>query len=455
MKTPNGTNPRKKTSPRRLATRFAAGALAIATLWAAWQWGAVQWRFARTITDLESRGFATSLEGLDESYVWPPGEENAALIYLAAYDKFVEISSGADPPLWEGDWYVDRWTPIPQPAMDGMGSFIVANAEPYEMLFDAAEFERSRYPIDLAADAEFSIDHFGPLRQLGRYLSAYAIYQSELGDSSETVQAIAALLGVAESLREEPFTISQLVRFAILPMGIGAIEEAMARLEWSEESLGALAETLRKTDVRGAVHAGLRGDVVFALAYGNPAAAEDFMDMLASQASNTEIARSFLSLSWTKITFGKAARRSSALVTASLAEASMLPYAEAIAANGEIAARVMDDSEPGGISAMELSYLPDLIVGETRIAARLRLVETAVAIERHRLTAGAVPETLDEIPHTFMKSIPLDPFDNQPIRYNTTEEGYRVYSIGENAIDDGGVEGADRYTGDIVMEVRR
>ncbi len=35
------------------------------------------------------------------------------------------------------------------------------------------------------------------------------------------------------------------------------------------------------------------------------------------------------------------------------------------------------------------------------------------------------------------------------------KKNFIVYSIGENRMDEGGVEGEDVYTGDLVMEVRR
>ena len=37
-----------------------------------------------------------------------------------------------------------------------------------------------------------------------------------------------------------------------------------------------------------------------------------------------------------------------------------------------------------------------------------------------------------------MKELPLDPFDDQALRYKVTSDAAIVYSIGEDGVDDGG-----------------
>jgi hypothetical protein len=66
---------------------------------------------------------------------------------------------------------------------------------------------------------------------------------------------------------------------------------------------------------------------------------------------------------------------------------------------------------------------------------------TVLAIERYRLTNGdKPPETLSNLTPTFLPSVPMDPFDGQPLRYKKLPKGYLVYSIGRDRNDDGGVD---------------
>ena len=95
-----------------------------------------------------------------------------------------------------------------------------------------------------------------------------------------------------------------------------------------------------------------------------------------------------------------------------------------------------------------------LIDAEARLTAQLRLARILIAVERHYLATGDLPTALEHTSAAFLEETQIDPFDDQAIRYRTTEQGYIVYSIGLNEVDDGGIEGADTYSGDIVMEAR-
>ncbi|GMU34635.1 MAG: hypothetical protein HS101_10575 [Planctomycetia bacterium] len=67
-----------------------------------------------------------------------------------------------------------------------------------------------------------------------------------------------------------------------------------------------------------------------------------------------------------------------------------------------------------------------------------RAMIAALACERYRLANGEWPESLtDLVPH-YLKAVPVDPFDDAPIRYAVTPEGISLWSIGEDLKDDGG-----------------
>jgi hypothetical protein len=75
----------------------------------------------------------------------------------------------------------------------------------------------------------------------------------------------------------------------------------------------------------------------------------------------------------------------------------------------------------------------------TRTLAQLRCAETALAIERYRLKYDALPESLEQLVPEFMEEVPRDPFDNEVLRYIKHDDGYTVYTIGEDGIDNGGL----------------
>lgn len=92
---------------------------------------------------------------------------------------------------------------------------------------------------------------------------------------------------------------------------------------------------------------------------------------------------------------------------------------------------------------------------ENRANANLRCAQTACAIERFRLAEGRMPNEIVELVPEFLDTLPLDPFDNQTIRYNQAPGLYRVYCVGEDMKDDGGMplNWDELPKGDYMLEV--
>jgi hypothetical protein len=66
--------------------------------------------------------------------------------------------------------------------------------------------------------------------------------------------------------------------------------------------------------------------------------------------------------------------------------------------------------------------------------AELRLARVALALAAYRAERGAYPAELGEL-----GEVPLDPFTDGAFVYARTGEGYRLYSVGANMKDDGGM----------------
>ncbi|HUJ11013.1 MAG TPA: hypothetical protein VL171_13395 [Verrucomicrobiae bacterium] len=62
----------------------------------------------------------------------------------------------------------------------------------------------------------------------------------------------------------------------------------------------------------------------------------------------------------------------------------------------------------------------------------------ALAVEAYKLRHDKLPDTLTEFVPAYLIAIPLDPFTGQPLRYKKLPKGYLVYSIGDDAKDNGG-----------------
>ncbi len=69
--------------------------------------------------------------------------------------------------------------------------------------------------------------------------------------------------------------------------------------------------------------------------------------------------------------------------------------------------------------------------------ATARLTQTAIALARYRLAnSKRLPSTLAELVPRFLSSVPLDPFDGEPLRYNPEKQ--LLWSISKDLVDDHG-----------------
>ncbi|WP_425396415.1 hypothetical protein [Aeoliella sp.] len=82
------------------------------------------------------------------------------------------------------------------------------------------------------------------------------------------------------------------------------------------------------------------------------------------------------------------------------------------------------------------TYVQGLKYEQNNLAYR-QLHQTAVALSRYQLATGEYPESLEALIPKYLDALPIDPFD-RPIVYQRTTDGYLLYSLGANGIDEGG-----------------
>ncbi len=103
---------------------------------------------------------------------------------------------------------------------------------------------------------------------------------------------------------------------------------------------------------------------------------------------------------------------------------------------------------PGNLLSNCLSHLPQSQV-------RLKLAETACALERFHLAHRAYPQTLAELTPQFLANIPSDFMDGQPLRYRRLDDHkFVLYSVGLDRKDDGGTIPAKEEPSDWVWQIR-
>jgi hypothetical protein len=94
---------------------------------------------------------------------------------------------------------------------------------------------------------------------------------------------------------------------------------------------------------------------------------------------------------------------------------------------------------PAGIAlpAREFSMV---VTAVAQSLARTRAAIAVLAIARYRLAhAGALPSTLADLTPAYLTAPLIDPFTGRELLYRRTESAYKVYSVGPDGTDDGGL----------------
>jgi len=133
--------------------------------------------------------------------------------------------------------------------------------------------------------------------------------------------------------------------------------------------------------------------------------------------------------------------------TAALIQHAALPYWQAV--------RVKAPKGPLGMKHVGTfgELYRKVRVAEASDEASVRGTLLVVALELYRLRQGAYPESLDALVPDYLPEMPLDPFAGKAFRYRRTDDNFRLYSVGQNMKDDGGVEPkpGKAGTGDLVF----
>jgi hypothetical protein len=79
-----------------------------------------------------------------------------------------------------------------------------------------------------------------------------------------------------------------------------------------------------------------------------------------------------------------------------------------------------------------------LVTGFQGHQALGRCAVAAVAAERYRLRHGTWPASLAALVPEFLRQVPADPYDGQPLRYRRLPDGVLIYSVSTDGQDDGG-----------------
>jgi len=127
----------------------------------------------------------------------------------------------------------------------------------------------------------------------------------------------------------------------------------------------------------------------------------------------------------------------------------------------ELMGRIAESKESRVLATYDMTrclltpVLLKIQISADQVEQHQRHLQLAIALALYHREKGLYPEKLSELIPKCLSTIPLDLFSGKDVIYFRTAKGYRLYSVGPNGKDDGGVKD-DEYphkVDDIVVEM--
>ena len=355
--------------------------------------------------------------------------------------------------------------PAPQtPAADVLFALSIYDST-LEEVRAASLLPYAQFPLEYDREnpTEILIPHLASLKVLARLLQLRAIAELENAQSDKALKDVRLSLFLANSVRVEPFIISQLVRNAMTDITLQPIYEGLAEHRWTDLQLSALDAELARCDFLADFEYAMRGDRIYHISVleylrrtrnlaifddpdtankPNPRGSLAFYLAPSGFFYQTEIYFSQMHDRWVfpiadttlRIISPTKALEKEAAITNSLAQSAFQNHLASL-------------------------LFPPVIAAARRFGraqASIDLARVAIALERYRLAHGEFPDSLDPLTPQFINPIPHDIINGHPLNYHRTADGqFTLYSVAWNETDDGGVPGGPEnsaifHTGDLV-----
>jgi len=408
-------------------------------------------------TGMAAPGEPTTPEELNAWYPAVPENENAAPLYLKAFEaKVWRQDLEAALPFYDVS-LPSPGEPLPEAMHAALETYLAVEAEEIRLLHEAAALPKCRYPVDFRSDE--TVPFMSKLRHSVDDLCIEAVFETELQHSDAAIQSLLAGLAAAGSLRDYPTFVAQLVRMACFNKVFQVFERVLSESALTEAQLVSLSSAIGTADTFEGVSRGLIGmRCLLARWFEHPSAYLDEIRGRQDQLAPPWVAASYLSWGfyrWSGLADFEHGRFNT--MVREWQEARRKGFPENLLAAQELQMKI--DALPEWKARVTRAFLShgsitNLMSAEAQQRARISCVQTALAIERCRLANSALPERLENLVPSYLTDVPTDPFDGKALRYKRQPVGYAVYSIGMNLQDDNGSKPPQyKHEGDIVFEV--
>jgi len=409
-----------------------------------WKWFGNSGPEVKVVTPAEP-GVPNALADLNSWYVEPPQGQNAATIYSKGFDAMqitdADRASKDLPIIGAGEW-PELGNRLPVKTKFAIAGLAQGNRAAWQDFEQASKLEQARYSIDLNQGAATLLPHLAKVKQAVQLTSLITGLLAANKQARPTTDALLTSLACAQSLKAEPLMISQLVRvacFGIITTNVEMVVNSVALPAGDLERLAAAFGKAEADDSAGTPFiracAGERAMSLTTFDLPTDKIAEVIRNA-AGGAAPSESGRIGQTLAIKHIMRNRKYQRAFTEETFNRSLAMRKePFPERLKVDDYITSRAAEAKT--NEFQFFLVMTPALAKTAGREAggvARLRLIQTAIALERYRVAKdNSYPSTLDELAPAYLSAVPQDPFNGEPLRYNRDGDGYELKSVGADA----------------------
>jgi hypothetical protein len=294
--------------------------------------------------------------------------------------------------------------------------------------------------------------HLSVVRRTCQLLRLKVSGELAAGHSEQALRDATLLLRLVESPASEPTLISQLVRVACLHIAVQPIWEGLAERRWSAAQLQTLQARFQQFDFIADLKHVLEaerawGNLTIGMARDKRSFTLSAIDTKAkTEPWVVEAERAFATCprDW----FDAEQRNYNQLFDERLLSGFDVEARRFRPSVGQANARFVEKTVRDTVNLVKnhLVFAKEFLVAPSKVQLKLANAQATVdfaviacALERHRLATGGYPETLAALSPRYLRYVPHDLIDGQPLRYQRVDDGgFLLYSIGWNEIDDHG-----------------
>jgi hypothetical protein len=427
-----------------------AGIVAL-SLWLLYSWlylwpeKAIQ----RELAKIRARGEPVTLEELAPPEI--PDAQNAALIYEQAFAHY------QDSRAWRKISQVEarelaEWT---EEDTKIMREYIEENEDCLRFLHQAAEKAKCQFDLDYTFDSLTlsAVSYYGKMRNFTRLIARDALYKANQGQIEGALESLWAGFRIGKALGDQPILTSQLVRYATDAWVVSLLQKILNENNAEQKILRRLLNQLNIEESREAFCRAIQGERcfnsdLFDLIQKDPSQLSGFFLPLPSRLNPGQSSPSTIDKIRDAIfrqsarLFPKKEKAFFLKVAERMIELAKLPYHQSKAELHRLERDIQNAPFYYAITKrLVLNTLQRIYHLQAAQEAKIGLAQLALGLKIYKAEKGKYPDTLADLVPGILPELPKDPFTGKDFVYKGEAEGFLVYSLNENAKDEGGIEG--------------